>query len=511
MVGYDRFEDTLDSLREQSHPNWVAASLPTDGSVTGFVPADLRTFLETEAIESEIIVFCLGGSIFERSALQRLVEIFTDDNDVCIAYGDFDVQIDDGGVWPIALPTFDYERSLEQGYCAFLFAMRRSLVETTLNAGATNLFRLFSAALDTDDLDRNTIAHAPGALAILPNVELAAASSDLANSTRAHFEARGISADVNPGQGELLPSVKIRRAFSRERLSIAIPTRNRADLLKACIASIASVVSSFSAELIVIDNDSRDEETLSYLHDLASTGARVLREPGTFNYARLMNRAVDCVSGDIVCLLNNDVRALDDDWLPEMLGRLTSPDVGAVGCLLVRPSGVIQHGGIVLGPQFSAAHAFTDRLASDNGYSDLLRVARECSAVTAACLLTRSVDYRRFGGLDELNFPINFNDVDYCLKLRAEGKKVIFTPHARLEHQEGATRGIGMTAEGQQRFQRELRLLRAKWGNVIAEDPYYSPILSPDPNPYTALAARAPTLKWRTNRNAIARATPLGF
>ena len=95
----------------------------------------------------------------------------------------------------------------------------------------------------------------------------------------------------------------------------------------------------------------------------------------------------------------------------------------------------------MLGPSFAATHAFNDRLASDPGYADMLRVAHEASAVTAACLLTRRSDYLIVGGFDEFRFPVNFNDVDYCLKLRAVGKRVVFSPHARLVHHEFASRG----------------------------------------------------------------------
>ena len=119
----------------------------------------------------------------------------------------------------------------------------------------------------------------------------------------------------------------------------------------------------------------------------------MLRVPGSFNFSRLNNRAAEAARGDVLCLLNNDVKALDDAWLDEMLGRIADRDVAAVGALLMWPSGVVQHGGVVLGPSFAATHAFNDRVEGDAGYVEMLRVARECSAVTAACMLTRRADY----------------------------------------------------------------------------------------------------------------------
>jgi GT2 family glycosyltransferase len=266
-------------------------------------------------------------------------------------------------------------------------------------------------------------------------------------------------------------------------ISIIIPTRNRRKLLADCIESIKPAVEKRAAEIIVVDNDSTDEDTLDYLAAIDGTMARVLRIPGDFNFARLNNLAAAAATGGCLCLLNND-----GDWLDEMLARLAGPNVGAVGALLVWPSGVVQHGGVVLGPGFAAAHAFNDRAATDAGYADQLCVAHECSAVTAACLVTHRADFLSVEGMDELRFPVNFNDVDYCLKLRAAGKRIVFTPHARLLHLESASRGRDDTADRRARFARELTNLRTKWGAVLADDSFYNPMLSLDPHPFSALA-----------------------
>jgi len=194
-----------------------------------------------------------------------------------------------------------------------------------------------------------------------------------------------------------------------------------------------------------------------------------------------------------------------------MLGRLAERDVGAVGALLLWPSGVVQHGGVVLGPGFAALHAFNDRMQGDPGYADLLRVAHEYSAVTAACLLIRRQDYLAVGGMDDLHFPVNFNDVDLCLKLRAAGKRIVFTPHARLLHQESASRGDDAAPDRAARFARELGALRARWGDVLANDPYYNPILSLDPVPFSALAWPTRDCSPRLPLAPVASEIPPGF
>ena len=210
--------------------------------------------------------------------------------------------------------------------------------------------------------------------------------------------------------------------------------------------------------------------------------------PGPFNFSRIINRGATAASGEFLLLLNNDVEALQPGWLEEMLSRMAEPDVGAVGAALLWPSGVVQHGGVVLGPKFAALHAFNDRIESDPGYADLLRVAHECSAVTAACLLTERRLFLAAGGFDEYRFPVNFNDVDYCLRLRAGGLRVVLTPHARLLHRESATRGDERRPDQAFRGQRELRNLRAIWGEALTADPAYHPMLSLDQTPFSALA-----------------------
>lgn len=194
-----------------------------------------------------------------------------------------------------------------------------------------------------------------------------------------------------------------------------------------------------------------------------------------------------------------------------MTPSTTDDDVGAVGALLLWPSGVVQHGGVVLGPNFAAAHAFNDRMDGDAGYGDLLRAAHECSAVTAACLLTRRRDFIDLGGMDEFRFPVNFNDVDYCLKLRAAGKRIVFTPHAKLLHRESASRGKDKDTDRKARFERELHNLRARWADVLAADPFYNPVLSLDPIPFSALAWPLRSMEPRRCDLPIPLAMPPGF
>ena len=511
LAGPGAMDDTLESLQEQTHSEWVAALLPQT-----FEPADLHTelaqaFLDGDGADRDFVVFALAGTLFAPSALQRIASAFAEFTNAQAVYTDIDIHSDDGSVWPLALPAFDYERMLEQGYCAHLFALRRDAAKRALDSGAANLYRLFNSILDDASTSYSDIIHLPGPLATLPEFDKATAARALAAAGREHLKNRGIAAKATVTSAGVLPAVHIKRIFEYPRTTIIIPTRNRKHLLQRCVESILPAIEVTRAELVIVDNDSTDLDTLDYLADLNTLDARILRVPGEFNFSRLHNYAAKTIDAEILCLLNNDIMALNDRWLEEMLSRIIEDDVGAAAALLVCQSGVVQHGGVVLGPGFSAAHAFNDRTDNDVGYGDLLCVAHECSAVTAACMVTRRRDYLKVSGMDEVRFPIHFNDVDYCLKLRALGKRVVLTPHAKLVALEPSGYSRGVTSNHNVRFQREVQNLRAKWGTVLAADPYYSPMLSLDPIPFSALAWPIHTMQPRLNIPLNPTQVPAGF
>jgi GT2 family glycosyltransferase len=504
----DDDEIAVQSLEAQTHTNWVAATLPAN---VGFDCKQLEHFVAQDAPGSDVIVFAVAGMQLEPNALATFAEAFQNSPGYAAIYADFALRGRSGELWPVFLPAFDYERMLEQGCGALLFATRRKHLQRALTARPTSLFHLFQTLVGNPVAARNAIGHLPGSLGALSEQGGVADADTLAMATAAHLDMRGVAADVVVCPDTPFPSVRVMRRQEQASVSIIIPTRNQVGLLRRCIETIMPAACRVSAEIIVVDNDSAETDTLDYLASVDGNVARVLRVAGAFNFSRLNNLAVSKARGDQILLLNNDIEALDDQWLDEMIGRMMEPDVGAVGATLLWPSGIIQHAGVVLGPSLGAAHAFTDRVQDDCGYAGMLNVAREVSAVTAACLLTRKTDYLAVGGLDEVNFPVNFNDVDYCLKLRALGRRIVVSPHARLLHLESASRGTDQRPDRANRLQRELRALRARWLETIVDDPYYNPLLSLDPIPFSALAWPPRSLGLRLNRSPRAVDIPRGL
>jgi len=263
-------------------------------------------------------------------------------------------------------------------------------------------------------------------------------------------------------------------------VSLVIPTRNAAALVRTCIESIQRLTVYANYEILLIDNGSDDPEALTYFRELETQPAiRVIRDDREFNYAALNNAAVAQAKGELVGLINNDVEIISEDWLSEMVGIALQPGVGAVGARLWYPDHTLQHGGVVLaGSKGIAAHLHRGLPAGEPGYFGRAVLTQTLSAVTAACLIVRTSTYRALGGLDEVNLKVAFNDVDFCLRLREAGYRNVWTPYAELFHYESATRGEDLSPEKKARFDSEVAYMARRWGVALDSDPNYNPNLT---------------------------------
>jgi GT2 family glycosyltransferase len=262
-------------------------------------------------------------------------------------------------------------------------------------------------------------------------------------------------------------------------VSVIIPTRDRASLLRACLGGLLSGTDYAPIEVLIADNGSEERETLALFERLrADPRLRILPLPRPFNYSRLNNRAAAEARGKILLLLNNDVEVISPGWLREMVAHALRPEIGAVGAKLIYANGKLQHAGTILGVRGVAAHYMTGAPRHARGPFGLLALARTTSAVTAACLAVRRAVFEEVGGFDEENLPVAFNDVDLCLRIRECGYRNIWTPDAELYHLESASRGIDASGEKAERFMREVAYMRTRWGELLDDDPYYNPNLS---------------------------------
>lgn len=272
--------------------------------------------------------------------------------------------------------------------------------------------------------------------------------------------------------------------FPEPRVSLIVPTRDRVHLLKMCVTSILQKTEYKNYEILVVDNGSVEAETLDYFASLVDHPlVRVLPYPHPFNYSAINNFAVAHTEADVVGLVNNDIEAIGPDWLTEMVSHAVRPGVGCVGAMLYYPNDTVQHAGVILGFGGIAGHGHHAHPRGSLGYFGRLALVQDYSAVTAACLLVRREVYNEVGGLDE-SLKVAFNDVDFCLRVRAAGYRNVWTPAAELYHHESASRGHEDTPEKVARFESEILFMRNRWGDALDQDPAYNPNLSVNTTPF---------------------------
>lgn len=260
-------------------------------------------------------------------------------------------------------------------------------------------------------------------------------------------------------------------------ISVIIPTRNRLDLLQNCLDGLQTTRYP-DFEVIVVDNDSDDPATLTYLSGIDTSFARVLHHPGPFNYSRINNHAAGEAQGELLCLLNNDIEITSPDWLSILATQAIRSDVGAVGAQLLYPDGRIQHAGVVIGVGNAAGHAHRFLRPEEEGYFHRHALPQFVSAVTGACLVVAREKFMAVDGFDEEKFAVAYNDVDLCLRLNQRGWQSLYEPRAVLVHHESVSRGFDRDPIGAARFAGELRALKEGWQTESIVDPFHHPQLS---------------------------------
>jgi GT2 family glycosyltransferase len=263
------------------------------------------------------------------------------------------------------------------------------------------------------------------------------------------------------------------------RVAIIIPTRDRRDLLEQCVVSLRAFPAGADFEIVVVDNDSAEASAMAYLDEIArAPDVKVVRAPGPFNFSQLCNLAARKTGAPLLAFLNNDVEAVGEGWLAPLARLATRPDVGAAGAKLLYPDRTVQHAGVVLGVDGKAAHVQRGLAQDAPGYLDTLTAPREVSAVTGACLVVEARKFWEVGGFDEVNLPIESNDIDLGLRLAERGWRNVIEPRAVLIHHESASRGANKLLDA--RYADQTAYFRARWAAALRDDPYFHPALSLD-------------------------------
>ncbi|MCK4176074.1 glycosyltransferase family 2 protein [Aciditerrimonas ferrireducens] len=415
-------------------------------------------------------------------ALEVVAEAIAADDEVDLVYTDDD-KIDRVGrrFGPQFKPDWAPELLLSMCYFSHLVVARRSLVEEV-----GGLRSEFDGSQDYDLWLRvsekcRKIRHISRVLyhwrAIPGSAALSAEAKPWAyvagkRALEDTLRRRGVTGEVvphpkYPGIYRVKPAVQ-----GRPLVSVIVPFRDRAALLQRCIEHTVARAGHEPLEVVLVDNGSSEPETEALLRRLTSDPRiRAVRDPGVFNWSRLVNLGAKEAAGSFLLFLNNDIIEASQGWLAEMLGHAQRPEIGAVGAKLCYPDGRLQHVGMVLGVNGLAGHVLRGLPADQPGYLGYGVAIRNWSAVTGACLLTRRSVFEEAGGLDE-SLAVGFNDVDYCLRIASLGYRILCVPEARLVHVESSSRGLGGAEEDLARF-------AERWGErVLQPDPLYHPVLS---------------------------------
>ena len=503
-------KELIESVRRQSYENWqlcLADGSPDDkakeflekhyGREKRIVYQKLEenggisvnTNAAAELAKGEYLMFCDHDDTLEPDALYEIVKAIND-TDADVLYTDEDKVSMDGQHYfdPNFKPDFNLFRLRENNYICHIFVVRKSLT------GETGMLRSeFDGAQDFDFILRccekaKKITHIPRVLyhwrchmdstAADPSSKAYAYEAGR-KAIREHYQRMGIDAkvDMTERPGWYRSHIKTQ---GNPMVSIIIPNKDHTDDLELCLFSMSRKSTYRNYEVLIVENNSEKEETFEYYKKLPERypKVRVLTWEKEFNYSAINNFAAEEAQGEYLLFLNNDVEILTPDWIEEMLQNCQQENVAAVGAKLYYPDDTIQHAGVVLGLGGIAGHIMCRASREDPGYFGRMISVQEISAVTAACMMVKKSEFDSVKGFDE-TFQVAFNDIDLCMKFRAAGKKIIFTPYAELYHYESKSRGLEDTPEKQFRFDKEVKRFQEKWAQQLEMgDPYYSPNLS---------------------------------
>ena len=430
------------------------------------------------------IIFLQAGDQLAPQALARFTSVIQTNADAGIIYADED-RIDLAGRRhsPQFKPAWNPDLLYTDPHYSHCWLIRADLCLKACQSLNTDResYELYSIALEATAIcENNQILHLPEILYHrLDQPGENRSSSQTAKSLQRFLARQGQDVKISFHQtgGHLihwpLPNPP-------PLVSVIIATRDHGDLLHCCLNSLEEhAQGNPPTELILIDNGSVEPKTLHYLARLEQQpNVRILRRPGKFNFAALNNEAISYARGELIALMNNDVEATHSKWLATMAAQAIRPEIGAVGAKLLYPDGTIQHAGVLLGIGGIAGHAHKYLAANDEGYQLRLHLAHNLSAVTAATLVVRKALFEEVGGFDAINFEVNYNDVDFCLRLIQAGYRNLFCPDAVLIHHESKSRGAPTDADAQAQWQRERQAMVHRWGTALQLDPNYSPHLS---------------------------------
>lgn len=440
----------------------------------------------------EFICFLDHDDLLSQHALAYICDAVNQFPTADVFYSDED-KIDEDGrrSLPFFKPDWSPDTLLSLNYVCHLLVIRRDLAEAVgeMNPdcdGAQDydlILRIADHATRIEHIPRvlyHWRVNSRSTASTIDNKSFAVEAARLA--LQAHAERANTGCQIAPG---LVPT-RWRARYeipATASVSIVIASGGKVDVLRTNLDSLFEKTSYRNFEVVIADN-SKSSLIEKLTADYAALHSNIRHfdwRDKPFNFSVINNAAARSCSSPVLLFLNDDTSVVEPGWLEAMLELALRPEVGAVGAKLLYPAGGIQHAGVIMGVYDNCGHAFKGLDSSVPHYFDFSDVIRNVSAVTGACLMTRSEVFWQVRGFDETQFAVAFNDIDLCLKIGKSGYRVLYTPHAVLHHHEAFSK----TSKDLIPHPDEVAAMRSKWSTVIARDPFYSPNLTRNDENYT--------------------------
>lgn len=497
------FDEMVESVRSQTYPNWelvLVNASPEDVALCDLVAKkvsedsrihvvtmdeNLGITLNTDAgikeCHGEFIGFLDHDDLLEPNALFEYVSALNQDPGIDVLYCDED-KIKDGVRFdPYFKPDLSLFLMREVNYICHFLMVRKSLLDQVVHDdarfdGAQDHNLILQCLEKTDKVKhvskilytwRITDVSTAGGTDAKPYADIAGKLA-----IEEHLQRQGVNGIVEGTCDNCRYHVRY-AVQGNPKVSIIIPNKDNSEILRNCIGSIRKESKYDNYEIIIVENNSVDEPTFEAYKELESSDGkvRVVCWDKEFNFSAINNFGVKHATGEYLLFLNNDTEVITPEWLETMLGICQQPQVGIVGAKLLYPDMLIQHAGVYVQGE-GAGHLGLNLERHARGYFSTVRTTHELSAVTAACMMVDAKVFNEVGGFDE-DYAVAFNDVDLCMKVRAAGKLVIYSPLVELLHYESISRGYEDTIEKALRFNKEATLLRHRWSDqYVLGDPY---------------------------------------
>lgn len=441
-----------------------------------------------EALSSatgEFITFLNQEDLLTKDALYQFVKRLNQEQELDLAYTDEDQFTDIGSYFsPYFKPEYSPDNLMSRNYFGHLVFVRKTLMDQLEN------FRLDFEGSHQYDLWLRATEKAKGVVRI-PKLLYHHRNRDHSiNETYKESGKRALEDAISrrkldaivEHEGEIPGVFRILyKIEGRPKVSIIIPTKDNAEVLDICLKSIFNLTAYKNFEVILVNNNSENPETFTLFDKYKNQEPdrfKVLDQTYSFNFSKLMNAAVEISEGKFLLLLNNDTEVLQSNWIERMLGQAQRPEIGVVGVKLLYPNNTIQHAGVVIGLGGIAGHSFVAAKREATGYHNYLASVTNYSALTAACLMVNKAKYMEVNGFDE-DLAVEYNDVDFCLKLIELGYYNVYIPDVELYHYESLTRGHPhANRKSYSRHKKEVQLFVDRWQSYINHDPFYNPNLT---------------------------------